>query len=404
MTADAWIGDLSRSKNGTPHPNHANIVLVLQHDPMFAASCLWYDEFADRVILANSPTREWRDDDDTRVAVDMQDRFGIRGASCHVVADSIRLVARQRPRHPVREYLVSLAWDGIPRIATAFADYWGAAEDDYTQSASRNFFIGLVARILRPGCKLDTMPVFEGPQGIRKSSALAVLGGIWHSVAHENVGSKDFLQGFRGKWVIEIAELQSFTRADVTAVKNMLSTASDDYRPSYGRHVMTFPRQCVMAGTTNADDWGTDDTGLRRFWPIRCGDIKLDLLGAVRDQLFAEAVVTLNAGGTWWEMPLSTAEIQLARQHHDEWTEPLLAWCALQPTEDGISIQQALVGALKVPLERIDKFSQMRAARILKLARWERRKVRVGAETVWRWLQGGNIDPGGNGGNIKFVE
>ena len=160
-----------------------------------------------------------------------------------------------------------------------------------------------------------------------------------------------------------------------------------------------------MAGTTNTDDWGTDETGLRRFWPVRCGDIALELLAAHREQLFAEAVAAVQAGALWWEMPDSTQGIQAERQHHDEWTEPILAWCAIQPTDDGISIKDALLGAIKLSLDRIDKSAQMRAAKILKIAKWNRRKARIGSENSWRWFvptSGGNISEGGNKNEAEF--
>ncbi len=387
MTADdRWIADLRRTDKGVPYPNHSNAVMVLQHDPMYASERLWYDEFLDRVIIANSPTREWRDEDDTRVTVDLQDRFGIFGLGQKTVTQAVRLVASQRTKHVIRDYLTALQWDGVERIALAFTDYWGAADDAYTQAASRNFLIGMVARILKPGCKLDTMPVFEGPQGVFKSSALEVLGGVWHSTTHETVGTKDFLQGLRGKWVVEIAELQGFKKAEVTAVKNTLSTRNDDYRKSHGTNVRRYPRECVFAGTTNAYSWGDDETGLRRFWPIRCGDIRIDLLTAARDQLFAEAVHAFNAGLPWWQMPDTTAGVQASRQFHDVWTTTIFEWIDLQPEEDGIRIRDLLLGPLKIPIERIDKSVQMRVAKILRSQFWDCKDETKYGKTakVWR--------------------
>ncbi len=401
MISPDWAGGLLRTEKGVPYPNHANIVYVLQHDPMWAVNRLWYDEFLDRVLVANSPTREWRDDDDTRVTVEMQNRFGIIGVGQHTVEKAVTMVARQRPKHIVRDYLTALEWDGIERIAHAFTDYWGADDDDYTRAASRNFFLGMVARILKPGCKLDTMPVFEGPEGKKKSSALEILGGDYYSATHAAVGTLDFLQGLRGKWLLEIAELHSFGKADVRAIRNTLSTRNDDYRKSYGRNVQRYPRECAFAGTSNPKDWGNDENGLRRFWPVACGELRLDLLSAARDQLFAESVSAYLAGAHWWDMPAVTVEIQRDRQQQDEWRMPVLEWCALQPAIDelGISVLDVLINALKVPIERCDKGVQMRVGKILVLAGWERRKKRVGKIPQWRWFEGGNIDQPGNGGN-----
>ncbi len=407
MISNEWIADLARDKKGIPYPNQSNVVRVLQHDPVYSSDRIWYDEFLDRVILANSPVREWRDEDDTRVTVDIQDRFSIHRATSHVVGESVRFVAHQRTRHIIRDWLNALVWDNTPRIATAFEDYWGTARTDYTTAASANFFIGMVARVLKPGCKLDTMCVFEGPQGILKSSALEVLGGEWYSASHETVGGKDFLQGMRGKWLMEIAELQSFAKADKRAIKNTLSTRNDDYRKSHGRNVKRYPRECIFAGTTNADDWGDDDSGLRRFWPITCGAIQLDHLIDAREQLFAEAVSVFKAGASWWAMPASASDVQADRQHYDEWTQPILDWITIQPTDSGVTVRDVLINAIKVPLDRIDKGSQMRVSRILRLARWERKKVRDGLQTRWTWHSPepkvGTEAEGGNSGNAVFV-
>ncbi len=388
---------LDSNDKGVPFPNHSNIVYVLQHDPAYGVECLWYDEFLDRVIVANSPIRPWKDDDDTKAAVDMQSRFGIRSVSLHVVASAVQYVARQRTRHVVREWLQSLVWDDTARIAHAFSDYWGAADDEYTRAASRNFFIGMAARILQPGCKLDTMPVFEGPQGVKKSTALEILGGEWYSASHETVGSLDFLQGLRGKWLIEIPELQGFTKADIRAVKNTLSRRADDYRKSYGRQHANYPRASVFAGTTNTYDWGEDETGLRRFWPIRCGDIATDLLLAARPQLFAEAVHAIHTHATWWEMPAQTAAIQASRQFRHEWTHTILDWCDLQPLDDGVMIRDILLGPLKFEISRIgDKRSQMLVAKILTLSGWQGKDEWKNGRTakVWRKVdtQGGNSE------------
>lgn len=384
--APHWPTILDCSDKG-PRPNLTNAVRVLQHDPTLSPDTIWRDDFLDRVFVKNSAPREWRDDDDTRLAVYMQDHTGLVNIQERTVASAVRLVARQRVKHVVRDWLTGLVWDGESRIAHAFEDFWGADGDDYTRAASRNFFIGMAARILRPGCKLDTMPVFEGPQGIRKSSALQVLGGEWYSVAHESVSSKDFLQGMRGKWLIEIAELQSFSRAEVNAVKTMMSCQVDDYRPSYGRHVVSFPRQCVLAGTTNSVDWGTDDTGLRRFWPIRCGIIDLERLAFAREQLFAESCAAVLAGCHWWEMPGQTLDVQADRQWQDAWTLTIMSWANLQLSDEGVSVTEALLSALKIPEDRHDKSLQMRVASIFRKQRWEHRKGRKGGISQWLWYK-----------------
>lgn len=383
--AIAWSGVLDSTERGG-RPTLSNAVKVLQKDPLWAVDRLWYDEFLDRIFLIDQDglTREWRDEDDYRLTVYMQEVATMTTVGDHVVAKAVRLVARQRAKHCVRDWLSTLTWDGTPRIADAFATFWGATAQpiDYVRAASQNFFLGLVARVMVPGCKLDTMPVFEGKQGIRKSSALDVLGGSWYAVINEAVSSKDFLQSLRGKWLLEISELQSFSRSDVAHVKSMMSTRSDNYRPSYGRTNVEFPRQCGFAGTTNADDWGSDDTGLRRFWPIQCGAIDLPGLTKARSQLFAEAVAQHAQGLTWWEMPEATSGQQSERQIHHPWTEAVLAFVALK---EEATVADVLTQGLKKDLDSLTMADSHAIGRILTLAGWEKHVLRRSGRVLKVW-------------------
>ena len=175
-------------------------------------------------------------------------------------------VAFRNRRNCVRDWLESLKWDQVPRIEHFFENHFGADP----RAASANFWISLVARVCRPGCQVDNMVVLEGPQGIRKSSALRVIGGEWFTEQHESATGKGFFEVLQGKLLVEVSEMDSFSRAEVTKVKQIITCTNDRFRESYGRHAKDHPRQCIFVGTTNRDDWNTDVTGARRFWPIAC--------------------------------------------------------------------------------------------------------------------------------------
>lgn len=374
-----WSAILDSPAPGKPpYQTLTNAVRVLEHDPLWDSTHLWFDEFAGRVMCMQSDTREWRDDDDVALTVYMQDTTGMPRIHKALVRDAVDLVARRRGRHAVREYLATLTWDGIERIELAFEDHWGiesgdAQPADYIRAASRNFFIGLVARVLRPGCKLDTMVIFEGKQSRYKSMALDYLGGSWYAAIDVSVATKDFLQSLQGKWIIELSELQALSKAEGTAVKSMLSRRIDTYRASYGYRARDVPRQCVFAGTTNRTDYSVDDTGDRRFWPVWCSDIRPDALVAVRDQLFAEATAAFQKQASWWEMPASAADVQADRLPDHAWTHVILNGVA---GLSEITMAELLTRIVGFHLEQITVTAERTAGSILRRAGWTSKPVR----------------------------
>ena len=187
----------------------------------------------------------------------------------------------------------------------------------------KNFWISIVARVYCPGCQVDNMIVLEGPQGLKKSSALRVIGGNWFCEQHEAVNGRAFFEVLQGKLLVEISELDAFSRADVTRVKQVVTCVSDRYREPYGHHAKDHPRQCVFVGSTNKDDWNRDETGARRFWPIRCTEIDIDAIASNREQFFAEAVHRFKSKETWWEMP----SIETEGEQESRYVEP--AWSNL---------------------------------------------------------------------------
>jgi predicted P-loop ATPase len=388
---------LSCSSSGTPFPNISNIQLILASHPELSGR-LWFDEFHGKVFqtLFQSQPVEWADHHDTRLTIWMQRDLRLAKIAVQNVRLAVDEFARLHPRNEPRSWMESLKWGGEERLSTLLADGFGTVQNDYTAAVGRCFLMGMAARIYQPGAKVDNMPVFEGSQGIRKSTALRTLGGPWFAEMHEDMTSKDFLQNLPGKMLIEISELHAFRRADINRIKGIISCSTDRYRASYGRRSEDHPRRGVWAGTTNTDDWVQDDTGARRFWPVACGEINLEYLSSNRDQLFAEAVHRFKAGESWWDVDYTLAKSeQDDRRDADPWTDVVLSWCSSRPH---VRVPDVLSLCLSLPLHMQDKASQMRIASILRVAGWKRRTMRDRLVLFKGWsnpvVTGGNADLG----------
>jgi putative DNA primase/helicase len=267
---------------------------------------------------------------------------------------------------------------------------------------------------MQPGVKADHMLILEGPQGSKKSSAIKMLAGAdWFTDELAEIGSKDAAQQMRGVWVVEFAELDAISRAEVSRIKAFLTRTTDRYRPPYERYVITVPRQCVFAGSVNPETYLRDETGNRRFWPVRCGDIDIDALARDRDQLWAEAVARYRAGAIWWLddpelIALAKAE-QDQRYQADAWDARIDRWLVYErrrvnrgyagyddwhdeeverasPMTD-VSVGEILEGALGIEPGRWTKADQMRIGAYLKMKRWERYQARNGQFREWRYRE-----------------
>jgi predicted P-loop ATPase len=90
------------------------------------------------------------------------------------------------------------------------------------------------------------------------------------------------------------------SKADTEAQKAFISRQEERFRPAYAREEIIYPRPCVFWGTTNRDDYLKDETGNRRFLPIKTGNIDIAGLKANRDKLWAEAAYFYRQGANWW--------------------------------------------------------------------------------------------------------
>ena len=231
--------------------------------------------------------------------------------------------------------------------------------------------------------------ILEGVQGLGKSRALHALADPWFTDEIADLGSKDAAMQLLGTWIIEIAELDSMARTEVSRVKAFLSRSTDRFRPPYGRRLIEQPRRCVFAGTVNSGEYLRDETGNRRFWPVRCSVARLDDLNRDRDQLWAEAVYRFRQGETWWldEPGLieDAKQEQAERLQGDPWQEAIEEFLS---GHDDVSIAEILTDCLKKETNRWERKDEMRVGATLRALGWERFRRRLpggGNRIQWRF-------------------
>ena len=417
LYSTSWRAGLLYNDEGEPRPILANAIHALRQAPEWDG-VLWHNEFATATVARKPPPwavgvadwedMPWSDRDDYLVAEWLQ-RQGIM-APASVAGQAVETIARDRVFHPVREYLDGLVWDGTARLDLWLMTYLGVADTPYARAVGARWLSSAVARIYIPGAKADCVLILEGPQGIKKSSALMTLAEPWFTDRLSDLGSKDAAMETKGVWIIEVAELDSMSRTEVGAIKAFISRTHDRFRPPYGKRLVDLPRQCVFAGSVNPEGgYLKDATGGRRFWPVLCTTIDVERLRADRDQLWAEARDRFRAGEPWWletrELNAAATKEQDDRYQGDAWEDPIREYleCEVQWSENGYgerkpyhvprpeplndtSVAEVLEHALGIERGRWSQADQNRVVRCLVSMGFKRHKVRRKGEREWRYL------------------
>lgn len=305
------------------------------------------------------------------------------------IEEAVTNVAEDNRFHPVREYLSALKWDGQARLDMWLTDFMGVEDSDYTRACARKTLCAAVKRVFHPGCKFDSVLIFEGLQGIGKSTVCKILGSPWSADFPVDPHNKDTIQQMQGKWINELAELEVTRKSDMQALKAFISRDKDEARLAYGRTVSEFPRQSIFIGSINpgADKSYLTDDENRRWWPVWCqpkgGIVDFDALKAAHDQLFAEAVHVLDQEKLYMHTPeLKAAAKAQADDRHAEhaWVERIGGWLRdKQRTAriDFVTSREVYLDAMNGRDVDLDRRAQLNIASALRELGWERGYKRI---------------------------
>lgn len=393
-------------------PSRMNIIAALKNHP-FLQGCLAWSLFEDRAMLmrplpcigdmlpprSNIPFPHAIDDTDiTYINLCLSQCYDGTEFNNGTLNTTIDVVARQYDYNPIEMYLRSLEWDGTPRLDRWLHEALGASDDDLTSAMGYKFLIGAIRRAIKPcGHKFDSMLILEGPKGIQKSSVCRVLFGDEYFM--EGIGSikSDKLpEKLSGIWGIEIPELKGFRSASAEDQKEFLSKMSDTYRVPYRTKPATFARRCVFIGTVNDHEYLLESETDRRFWSVRCNEVKatdLVWLRANRDQLWAEAYHYAQTDEPDYldKAQMMDMEIhQSSRVISDPWEDRICTWLSTDAGRgmEEIRLTFLLDDVLEIAKERQDKSVSTKAGKIMTDLGYVKRRRMGDGERYYYYTRG----------------
>ncbi|MEE8373709.1 MAG: VapE domain-containing protein [Dehalococcoidia bacterium] len=295
--SNAW-SSIDFNDNNKVKKHIGNLRAIVESDEKWRGY-LWRNEMSGMDMLGD---RRICDEDITRAQCHMHDEYGVSWG-VDETHNMIRLVCSENLRHPVRDYLNQLKWDGVPRIDIIVTKYMTLPKTEI--HGLKAVFVGkwlvsAVARVMKPGCQVDSMLVlFSRKQGIGKSRFARALAGEHFLDQPIDPHNKDEILAAHRNWIIEVGELDATTRKrDMSSLRGFLSKREDTIRSPYSRVSSVLPRSFVFMGTTN-DPGVVKEEGGRRYWPLEVLTIDVEAVKKDRDQLWAEAVALYQKGVSW---------------------------------------------------------------------------------------------------------
>lgn len=366
-----------RAKAGQIEATRENLTLAL-HRPDLCGMQLRRDEFRDEIMQATPGRDDWRPFKDSDYhALCMQLERGANGFKDipkERIRDTVAFVAEANAFDSAQHWLKGLQWDGTPRAADFLARYFGAEPSPYATAVGLYYWTAAAGRVLDPGTKADMVPVAVGPQGSRKSSTVAALVPSPDFFLELDLGAKDddVARLLRGKLVVELGELKGLRAREVESLKAFITRQHEQWVPKFREMAVRYARRCVFVGTTNKDEFLTDDTGHRRWLPFRAGACDPDAAARDRGQLWAEGAALFQQHGVMWQ----DAERHAGAEHaqyvvRDPWESAVAAWLATSeedggPAARGFTAAEALTRAVHFTQQALTQVNKDRMARVLK--------------------------------------
>lgn len=364
-----------------------------------------YDAFQDQIMLGEPGGADrYRPltDVDYGVLRAQLGKGGFKPVPAEIMRTAVAMVAAENTFDSARAWVESLAWDGVERIDTAMARYFGCEDTPYTRAVGGYLFTALAGRALKHPLQADMAVILVGLQGARKTSAVAALAPTPRAFGEIDLGKRDddLARRLRGKLVVEWSEMRGLAGRDLEGIKAWLSRRTEEWTPKYKEFATNFDRRCIVVGTANTTELLDDDSGERRMLPLLAGSTDPEALAADRAQLWAEGAVRFAANGVEWQQAETLArDVHAHFKVGDPWSEIVAQWLEAlpiprmgeipSPLTNGarpVAVHDVAIEAIGLRKSDITQREEKRIGKILRSLGYEKKPVRLGKILGKRWV------------------
>ena len=378
-----------RDKQGRIYSTLRNLEMAVERSDV-AAMELGFDEFKDEIVRAQTNTQDWvsfKDSDYVELRLHLE-KIGFMTIGRELIRDVVLMIAERNRFDSAKLWLNSLVWDGIPRVTNFLRDYMGADDTEYVRGVSNYLWSALAGRVLNPGIKADMVPILVGNQGAGKSSGVSAMVPDMQFFTEISFSEKvdNLARMMRGRLLAEIGELRGLNTKDLESIKAFVTRQQENWVPKYREFAISYPRRTVFIGTTNNNEFLSDETGNRRFLPVKTPYVDVYEIRSDCLQLWAEAASMFAMLGIQWR-GMEQLALETHREHMvvDPWLDQVRRWLhepsyltGIKPVEqDYVTADEVLRGAIGFETKHITKREEMRVSRTLGALRFtkERRTV-----------------------------
>jgi len=372
QTIDKLLNDATKA------PSLVNLLAFLRHQKKCR---IGWNELRRYIVVDGNETI-----DATMADVFLADKWKINAGEKNA-KKALLTVARENAFNPIADYFEQLRLKDLPLVTDKqLADCFGFhPKDKLSIELMRIHLRACVDRGLRPGGKLDSLLILQGPQGYRKSTALKILTpvqGAYDETTRVNFDSRDSLSALNSAYIYEFSEIEKIlTTADVAQFKSWITRENDRYVEKFEHECKDHVRRCCLFGTTNASTYLMDPTGARRF--LICETVKtanIELLKNLRDAIWKQSMDEFENGLPHYLVTDSALYLEDQKRAEnatvsDPWEAELSSFLSKCKAGYFVTSQQ-LLRHLNKPIDKLDMRDCKRIGNIMKRLRWEKGRRR----------------------------